>query len=538
MTDSRPGFLRLWFPLGWWCLPIVLALGGGGFVFGFFVPSGANLGSAFEGAALTMLGALFARGFLAMLIHFAAPPDSSAGEAALTWMFLGFFFSPLLLIEIVVWLCGKRFLSSVQGLLLTGALVGAGAGMMDGSYQVHRGSGAFPFPFDVTWGLSGTTNGCFLHMIDAGKHITPAQLAAGGFTTTRNDSHQYNNGFAVKPTATFTEGSVMSNFKPSVMYHEMLHTYQNRVLGPMYTISYLLWMAMAFLPAVVAGLMSGNGFNAIYAWCYVDNPFEAMAYAIGGGPGVVFPLRWDAAMWIIVSVPFYLHVVRFLIKAAARLWWDHEVFRIWNLFEPTRGILPTIVAIGHLTVAMALLGTTAGAAVGGVLGGLVWLSCFLPVASDAFCANLAVRIYKLVLGWSSWLMPLCWPAHALGLLAFLINLPGIHALRIDWRTGSVASIGGLLAQLPSRGFTIGGFSFVNADRLTRSRMLHEAGHALNHAAYGFLHLFHFARFSGRESLWERMAESHVPPGLRRSDSYEQEDDWPRLRLWGPGSTSF
>src|SRR5258708_4765263 len=180
MANGRPDFMRLWFPLGWWCLPIVLALGVGGFLFGFFVPSGAGAGSASEAAILTMLGALLARGFLALLIRCAADPDSAAGEAALRWMFLGFFFSPLLLIEIVVWLCGKRFLSSVQGLLLTGMLVGSFAGMMDAAYQVHRGSGAFPFPFDVTWGLSGTTNGCFLHLVDAGKHITPAQLAANG----------------------------------------------------------------------------------------------------------------------------------------------------------------------------------------------------------------------------------------------------------------------------------------------------------------------------------------------------------------------
>lgn len=522
-------------PIGWWSLIVLLVFGLLCGVIGYFVFGGDNAGEGVEAGCLAMLGLVLARGFIAMLLHFAPAQDTSAGKNAAGIILLGFMFFPLfILVEIIVWICGRRFFSTRIGLLTIASIIGAFTGFMDGGRQIHRASGLFPFPIDVTWGLSGSCNATFVHCFN---------FAAGTYReSTRDDSHEYTDGFRIEDTAVFTQGSVISNYRPALHDHELFHTYQNRLWGPLYTVGYLLWMLFTLIPGLLVGLVVGVGAGGVRIWTYENNPHEAIAYLLGGnrtasGADEAIML-WSPPIWIMASLVFYLHTTLFLIRIFARVWVYGQVFRVWNLFELMRCILPAIIAAGNLAIWMKLVEGTGGMVIGGIVGSIGWLACFAPVLSNPMTASLAMRIYKLVLAWSSLLMPLSWPGHALGLLTFLCGNWG-SGRRFYWNTMNLAVSGGWLGRLTRRGVTLGAFSFHNPERLTTSTLLHQSGHALNHAAYGFVHLcFQFICLGNRETMWERLAESHVPLGNRRFDAYDQDDDWPRLRMWGPGAVGY
>ena len=94
-------------------------------------------------------------------------------------------------------------------------------------------------------------------------------------------------GFAVRSGFAFTQGAVMSNtdtWTPTsdLFKHETIHIWQNLVLGPFFWFSYVGWMALTIIPALIAGLIdSGRRIgDAITWWTYFDNPWEVMAYGI------------------------------------------------------------------------------------------------------------------------------------------------------------------------------------------------------------------------------------------------------------------
>lgn len=524
-------------PFGWWSFGVLLLVGLAAAAIGAFAIGDRDVEKGVEAGLLAMIGVVLARGFIGMLLHFAPPDDSPAGRNAAGLILLGFFFfPPFVLVEIILWLCGKRFFSTRLGLLTLATAIGAFTGVMDGGHQIHRASALFPFPLDVTWGLSGSTNGAFVHCWN---------FADGTYVDTpRDDSHQYTGGFRIEGSAVFTQGAVMSNYNTRLFAHELLHTYQNRVWGPLFTVGYLLWMVVTLIPGLLVGLVVGVGADGLRMWTYENNPHETLAYVLGGSRNTKARsaeeaiMLWSAPVWILASAVFYLHQVLFLIRAVARVWVHGQVFRVWNLFELMRCITPAVVAAGNLAVWMAILGERAGAVYGGIIAGLGWLACFLPALGDPLAASLPARVFRTVLAWASLLMPLSWPGHALGLLALACAVWG-GGVRFDWKTMNLRVIGGWLGRLTSRGVTLGAVSFHNPERLTTSTLLHQSGHALSHAAYGFVHLlFQFIGIGNRDALWERIAESHVPPGNRRFDAYDQDDDWPRLRMWGPGATGY
>lgn len=534
---SNGTFWRDCAPLGWWSLLALLGFGVLGSVIGYFAFGSNNVGAAIEAGCLTMLGLFLARAFISLLLHYAPAQDTAAGRNAAGLMLLGFFFfPPIILVEIILWFCHRRFFSTRLGLLTFASVIGAFTGFMDGGHQIHRASGLFPFPLDVTWGLSGSCNGVFVHLWN---------FADGTYVPSpRDDAHQYTDGFRIEQNAVFTQGSVMSNDNPALHEHELLHTYQNRIWGPLYTFGYLLWMLLALLPGLLVGLVVGVEGEGIRLWSYENNPHETIAYELGGSRNVTVRtpaeaiMLWSRPIWILASIVFYLYQIIFLIRIIGRVWVAKQVFPVWNLFELMRCMLPAIVAAGNLALWMALLGEPAGVIVGGIVAAIGWLTCFAPVLSNRMAASLPMRIFKVVLAWSSLAMPMSWPGHVLGLLAFLCAWWG-GRIRFDGQTMNVRVLGGWLGQLTRRGVTLGAFSFHQVDRLTTSTLLHQSGHALNHAAYGFLHLlFQFVGFGRRNALWERMAESHVPLGNRRLDAYDQDDDWPRLRMWGPGAMAY
>lgn len=145
---------------------------------------------------------------------------------------------------------------------------------------------------------------------------------------------------------------------------------------------------------------------------------------------------------------------------------------------------------------------------------LPWLAAS-PLAGQAS--------FRQLLGWSGWLLPLSWPATALGLGAFALNLLRPARLRriwIDRATGTVVLVGGWLWWPGFQGgYSLGQFAFLSPHAL--ELLPHETGHTLNNAAFGSL--FHFIGaadelllawlFPSRawaDAYAEQLAESHNP----------------------------
>ncbi|NTU97194.1 MAG: hypothetical protein HGA62_05170 [Chlorobiaceae bacterium] len=211
------------------------------------------------------------------------------------------------------------------------------------------------------------------------------------------------------------------------------------------------------------------------------------------------------------------------------------------------GMLVGAVLITSLVaVCYAAAGKTAGLASGGFMRGfLIGLDTgvntvlsgviFGPIAGiitgivnvlAAFDFFTRSRLYQAVLGWSSWFMPMSWPATGLGLVCFLLNLiPAmfaanrsvrikIHRLTLDRGTGTIVMEGGWTFLPGFRGgFSLGNFAFVTMDSGVTD---HETGHTLNVAAFGSI--FHFIgaidqniiRSVPENAYAERCADSHVP----------------------------
>lgn len=200
----------------------------------------------------------------------------------------------------------------------------------------------------------------------------------------------------------------------------------------------------------------------------------------------------------------------------------------------------------------ALIGFTAGAnamiggmifgpIIGAALGIITFLAVIPPVAKS--------DVYQGILGWTSYLMPMSWPGHAIGLVLFALNVVGylvtfgqvdklrIRDMQVDWKTGNIFTVGGWVGQLDGRAFNFGGFSFVNTARYVGGEIIpatfeHESGHMLSNAAFGFFQATRVFEGNGLDSFWERIAESNVPPGLRATDPVTPEPDRPKIPQWG------
>jgi len=200
----------------------------------------------------------------------------------------------------------------------------------------------------------------------------------------------------------------------------------------------------------------------------------------------------------------------------------------------------------------ALIGFTAGAnamiggmifapIIGAALGIITFLAVIPPVAKS--------DVYQGILGWTSYLMPMSWPGHAIGLVLFALNVVGylvtfgqvdrlrIRDMQVDWKTGNIFTVGGWVGQLDGRAFNFGAFSFVNTARYVGGEIIpatfeHESGHMLSNAAFGFFQATRVFEGNGLDSFWERIAESNVPPGLRATDPVTPEPDRPKIPQWG------
>lgn len=275
-----------------------------------------------EGAVLALLGGVFARLFISLLMGSAN--DSPGAGLAIGW---GFFLVPGLIDTFT----SQPVLTTPEVLLIFAGVVGGFTGMMAGIYQIYDwlGLGWIAFPLDVTWALAGNTVGSLLHIVNIGWGDHGAE--------TRENAHRYASGFGLRyhPAYAFTQGCVMSNLSDGpgkdLFRHERTHVWQNRGFGPFFTLTYVGWMLVWIVPAAVAGVIV-KGIGGIVAgpnnWCYFNNPWETWAYAVQGVPRTNIDgvddgdkkMIWPAKYVIAWSIPYFAIVTALAIFIVFSVW--------------------------------------------------------------------------------------------------------------------------------------------------------------------------------------------------------------------------
>ena len=280
-----------------------------------------RLERAAEAFILTLLGGFFARMFVSILLSTAENTPLSRlviGWATTLWTgAIG---------TIPSWF-GTEFLTGRDTLLWAALAVGAFTGMMDGIWRVYdwTGIGVPSFLLDKTWGLAGTTNAALLHIWNTffGKHADEP----------RQNAHRYETGFHIKRGYAFTQGAVMSELSESVnaadhdLYnHEYTHVWQNRIFGPFFVLSYVGWMAVAFIPSLIAGALTKAVTlgQAIERYTYFDNPWETWGYvvqkadrsAVAGSSELV----WSNTAVVLWSIPFFLAAAAVTVLLLGAAW--------------------------------------------------------------------------------------------------------------------------------------------------------------------------------------------------------------------------
>jgi hypothetical protein len=267
-----------------------------------------------EALLLAVIGGLVARLFVALLLW--AGSDSAAAHIAVGW---GLFIVPGA-VDTIAWLATGKVVTSADFLVWMATVVGAFTGLMNGFWRIHdwKGIGWLAFPLDVTWGLAGATTGSLLHLINFAW--------AGHADETRREAHRYLSGARLKSTFALTQGPVMSNLQDGpgipLYHHERTHVWQNRAFGPLFSLSYLGWMALWIIPAAIAAIVTRDA-EAIDAWCYFNNPWETWAYLVGAGPrtGPGRPkLVWGNLVILLLSIPFFGGVIALLIWIVMQVW--------------------------------------------------------------------------------------------------------------------------------------------------------------------------------------------------------------------------
>ncbi|MCC6742501.1 MAG: hypothetical protein IT175_01455 [Acidobacteria bacterium] len=207
----------------------------------------------------------------------------------------------------------RRFLSPLEGMCvaglagllgtLAGLLVGGPVGALAGGivagvhgaiagwrgvYDWRHPRGWFALVADSTWGLVGTALGTLL--IVANIAMPSANLESE--LTCRRNRHLHNGGFSIRRGFAFTLGSAISNADPNgyglndefLSRHEELHVWQNRIFGPLFQLTYVLWALAGVVVAVLVWLRHRDVplRKLIETACYYNNPFEYWAYRNDG----------------------------------------------------------------------------------------------------------------------------------------------------------------------------------------------------------------------------------------------------------------
>jgi hypothetical protein len=141
---------------------------------------------------------------------------------------------------------------------------------------------------DSTWGLIGTSIGNVLNVVNLIKAPSSyrSDLSKG------QNRQVYDRGFAFGDTA-FTQGNTISNLnrglpdggkdKMKILDHETAHIMQNRIFGPVFTVTYAVWFVIGGSVGLGIALFSGeDAGDAFLEVGHDDNPFELWAYEVGG----------------------------------------------------------------------------------------------------------------------------------------------------------------------------------------------------------------------------------------------------------------
>lgn len=141
----------------------------------------------------------------------------------------------------------------------------------------HAGIAWLLIPLGASWGLIGTLLGTFHHVASTRfmpDHGKPVHGLRSLYT-------RYDDGFRLKGSFGFTLGSTM--FPGPVEKHESIHVMQHFVFGPSFELSYMAWAVVFFLPSLIGSPIAGLDVDkGIEAYCYYNNPWETMAYAVEG----------------------------------------------------------------------------------------------------------------------------------------------------------------------------------------------------------------------------------------------------------------
>jgi RHS repeat-associated protein len=247
---------------------------------GLFIPLiiGAIIAIAYIAAVATVVA--LAVGFVAGLVYGLA--NGQGWDSLLTAL------ETALTTTAGMWLGGiTGFLVGGPIGLVVGAVMGGMNGLisgMTGIYDWSSPSGWFAFVSDSTWSLLGTSLGNIVHIIN---------LFYGNANYRSDLSHRqnrfvYEGGFALKGDFAFTQGNVISNAGQGgkginssfIANHEELHIWQQRIFGPLFQATYVVWAVGGFIVASVVWLTDTkqDWGSLVETATYYDNPFEYWAY--------------------------------------------------------------------------------------------------------------------------------------------------------------------------------------------------------------------------------------------------------------------
>jgi RHS repeat-associated protein len=231
-------------------------------------------------AAAVATAALFVVGFIAGLAAGLARGEGwgsllTALETALTTTF-GF------------WLGGiTGFLVGGPAGFFIGAAMGGLNGLISGMMNIYDWGdwrGWLAFLSDSTWGLVGTTLGNIVHVINV---FWPDSNYRYDLSA-RQNRHVYEGGMYLKNGFAFTQGNVISNAGQNdpginlsfISDHEELHIWQNRIFGPLFQTTYIVWAIGGFIVANIVWLTDTDEDwgSLVETAAYYDNPFEYWAY--------------------------------------------------------------------------------------------------------------------------------------------------------------------------------------------------------------------------------------------------------------------
>lgn len=267
---------------------LTVAAAATGAVYGKLRSDRTSAARAGEAALMCLFGGLLARFFLAALLDLGG--DQRQAGLIVGWLFL---LVPGL-VDSVVFIGSDLFgdggadpiLTSPEVLMAIGMVVGAAVGLINGAlrtYDFNR-SGVVQFLADLTWGMSGSAVACLLTLWNAVAGSRPPRTAPDD---QRSGANRFPKGWHVPghPDFAFTQGFTLSNLsygpEDPLYKHERVHVLQNRVFGPVFTVSYLAWMLVLAIVAIPVALLRGkNVAKSIEAFAYFSNPWETWPYSV------------------------------------------------------------------------------------------------------------------------------------------------------------------------------------------------------------------------------------------------------------------